>query len=320
MSGLRQHVQLSRSAGEVWTSIEKITPEEARRILDHAKEHFLNRRIKWLKVKAWAECARNGEWVTGVPLIFDSDGVLIDGQHRLLALIEANTTLEFVCVWGMARKDVVTVDVGCQRSAFDFLQMKGHKNGTAAAAIARLILAVERCGECSVSTLGGSSYSVPPKAIVDRVDADETLRHVASVVHGCGLSHLLRSTGLTGWLLYCAEKGLTENRSVFQDFVEVVTGRRPAISVHDPAHILRERLFRVEYVTSKTPAIVRLALAVKAWNKFVRGEMMVAGRSLRFRAVGSDAESFPQMSLDVPVLAAGYRPEANGEEMATAAR
>lgn len=76
------------------TIIKLITPEIAAYIL---RGNTHNREINQRQVAIWAEAMRRGEWkLTHQGIAISSDGRLIDGQHRLLAIIKAGIALEMM--------------------------------------------------------------------------------------------------------------------------------------------------------------------------------------------------------------------------------
>jgi hypothetical protein len=68
-----------------------ITPELAREFLSY---NYSNRPINKLIVKKYAKAMKNGDWkLTHQGIAFDERGHLIDGQHRLFAIIEAEVNI-----------------------------------------------------------------------------------------------------------------------------------------------------------------------------------------------------------------------------------
>ena len=64
-----------------------LTPAEAEAMLSH---NTRNRNVRVNDVAGYARDMLAGDWqFTAEPIKFDTDGVLIDGQHRLLALVAA---------------------------------------------------------------------------------------------------------------------------------------------------------------------------------------------------------------------------------------
>ena len=81
--------------------IETITPQDAERILkesekafSEAEGGFKQRNRRRDTVTAYAEDMAAGRWKeNGETIKFDSEGRLIDGQHRLAAVVKANTPI-----------------------------------------------------------------------------------------------------------------------------------------------------------------------------------------------------------------------------------
>jgi len=94
--------------------------------------------------------------ITGVPIIFDSDGQLIDGQHRLSACVIADAGFFTLVVQGVDRhKAVEYIDGGAGKTFGDRLKMRlDPGNANACAAVALLLW---QFGRPNVS----SSWPVP---------------------------------------------------------------------------------------------------------------------------------------------------------------
>lgn len=64
-----------------------VTPEMAAEMLRH---NVLNRRLNKTRVQTLISAIKNGTWTESPqPICFDKDGNLIDGQHRLEAIVRA---------------------------------------------------------------------------------------------------------------------------------------------------------------------------------------------------------------------------------------
>ena len=122
----------------MWTKVELITPEIARGYLE---QNCGNRKVSKYMVNMYSEAMKRGEWMlNGESIKFDVDGNLIDGQHRLYALIEANISLELLVVRGLQKSAFKTLDVGKKRTAGDCLSIEGIANYNQVASIVRLYM------------------------------------------------------------------------------------------------------------------------------------------------------------------------------------
>ncbi len=129
-----------------------ITPEMAERWL---KNNFRNRPVKDDVVRAYARDMLIGNWVTTHQGIgFNDRDELIDGQHRLLAIVMSGRTVRTMVTFGLpsavAGKEMTTMDAvdrGATRSVADQLKIQhGMKNGSLIAQLAAALSSI-CCGE-----------------------------------------------------------------------------------------------------------------------------------------------------------------------------
>jgi len=119
-------------------AIETITPARAQEYLTHNES---NRKVRPGRVAQYAEAMRRGLWhLTGDAITFDSYGRLIQGQHRLLACIEADTDLVTAVVRGVDPAAYTVLDSGLNRAASDAIASGGLSDQNQIAAISRVLL------------------------------------------------------------------------------------------------------------------------------------------------------------------------------------
>lgn len=104
---------------------EIITPDMAAKYLD--RNIASNRRMRMNWVNRMAADMRAGEWEEENPqntLIFNTKGQLVDGQHRLMAIITSGCAVKMF-VEDNVPDSVHMFDVGAKRSTTDVLTMGG---------------------------------------------------------------------------------------------------------------------------------------------------------------------------------------------------
>ena len=100
-----------------------ITPEIAEALL---AKNTTNRPLDKKKVQAWLKEMQANRWkLTHQGVAFASDGTLVDGQHRLHAIIENGTTVEMLVFLDCDKDSFDVLDVGKQRSHNDILRLGG---------------------------------------------------------------------------------------------------------------------------------------------------------------------------------------------------
>mgnify|MGYP006267278459 CR=1 FL=1 len=80
-------------------TVEVITPAEAQGYLNNNAKH---RPIKDKKVAEYMEKMQDGQWkLNGKTICFDSNGRLLNGQHRLSAVVRSGVPLTTVVIRGL---------------------------------------------------------------------------------------------------------------------------------------------------------------------------------------------------------------------------
>ena len=95
-----------------------ITPEWAAEILQ--TKNSKNRKLRGWWAEALAAAIRRGEWITTHQgIAFDEDGNIIDGQHKLKAVVLAKIPIEMMVFHGVPRSAFSVLDIGTKRSYAD---------------------------------------------------------------------------------------------------------------------------------------------------------------------------------------------------------
>lgn len=105
------------------SKIEYISPEKAAVYLKHNKQ---NRKVWQKTVDLYAGDMESGNWTTCTePIDFDEHGVLLEGQHRLLAIIQSGCGQSFTVNRNVPRSDSVNNGQGRPRSIVDSAKLSG---------------------------------------------------------------------------------------------------------------------------------------------------------------------------------------------------
>ena len=100
-----------------------VTPAHAAKWLE-GNTH--NRKLRQSVVERYARDMKAGRWqLTHEAIAFDQDNCLIDGQHRLWAIIEANTPAWLMVAYGVRAESRGVINGGLVRSTTDQLRL-GH--------------------------------------------------------------------------------------------------------------------------------------------------------------------------------------------------
>lgn len=249
---------------EIAFFIQTVTPADAKKWLANNDG---NRHISEQTVKGYVMAMRRGEWIlTGDPIKFSPEGRLLDGQHRLQAVIEYDKPVQFHIAENVPDEAFTVIDTGKNRTAGDVVSTKGYKYATVLAAAAKGILLFAK-GYYDISG-GTRRFGITNTQIFEWIekhpDVHEIAKYTQSVAHSFRyISH----ADLT--MLYCML--YKKNQVKCEEFFEKY---RTGIDLKekDPVRILREKLIRDSgLLRGKFSKRDKLALFIRAWNYTVTG-------------------------------------------------
>ena len=115
-----------------------ITQELAK---DYLKRNNQNRKVKKTTLNFYKNQMRDGNWKeNGEPIIIDVNGVIKDGQHRLMAVAETGYAYRVPVISGISTDVMDTIDTGTNRTASDILELEGFKYASLLASFIKIIL------------------------------------------------------------------------------------------------------------------------------------------------------------------------------------
>ncbi len=256
----------------------KITPTVAAEMLEGNTN---NRVISDPHVRYLTSEMKCGQWIdNGDPIRFNG-ATLLDGQHRLHAVIRSGVSISAVVIRGLSSEAFKTIDVGARnRTMGQVLQLDGEVNTTILGGAIRIV--VDMRGDQAWKR---SAVMLPPQFFFDFLKNEPGIRD--SVHFIVGLKYLKKIAGPTiaAGLHYLFSQ-IDEAKA--KEFMEDLdTGL-----VHDrfdPVYVLRQRLIENQSKRTKMERAMMLAFFVKAWNARFNGAQM---KFLRW----FDTESFPEIA------------------------
>lgn len=123
---------------------ELITPQRANELLN---DMVRNRKPNKKRVECLTDAMKNGTFTECVdPIAISSNGVLLNGQHRLLSIIRANVSVKMLVAYDVPMDAVI--DKGLSRSFGDSLYMRGmlpyEQSRQRIVSISRMFLALKK--------------------------------------------------------------------------------------------------------------------------------------------------------------------------------
>lgn len=272
-------------------NVETITPLQAARWLETMGT---NRKISKTTVARYARAIGAGEWLlNGEALKFDTNGQLIDGQHRLSAVVQANRPIQAVVVRGLNGRSFETFDSGKGRSIPDILSIYGYNYCIVLAGATRAAYIHKLRGKPVMS--GRDTMTVSSSTILSflRETPERENRLVLAAAEGS--KRAVRGTfyGPTTaaymWMVtHLADPVLADE--FFAAFENTVRDDHPVSLLVNRIAVDRTKK---SYMSREES----LALCIKAWNAFSQNLPL---KLLKYRMFGDKPDPFPEVyGLDV---------------------
>jgi len=130
-------------------NVESITPKKAKEYLESNRN--AQRHVKSVWVKQLARMMENGKYdgLNGETLKFAKNGkgwVLVDGQHRLNAVIEYGRPVKMLAIRGVDDSGFKTLDQGYSRTVENFYQIENQAYAKVCAQVAKWLCYAENGG------------------------------------------------------------------------------------------------------------------------------------------------------------------------------
>lgn len=210
----------------------EITPQLAKEML--ATNTAINRRVSERAVAKYVSEMQKGQWIedNGEFIKFDTRGQLIDGQHRLLAIIKSGCTIRMWVTRGVDDKAFLTIDTGLPRSIGAIAGISGVAMATQKTSIIRSLIRYR-----NLST--ADRFAAPTATDVIRIynENKSLIDEMTHIAHNLSnrTAIAIPESIIGGFLVFLIEKHPT----ILDFFNEVMTGRN---ITNNAVYLLRERI------------------------------------------------------------------------------
>lgn len=262
------------------SAFELVTPEKAKAWLRSNKNNRpLNGRHLLYLV---AEIQRNNFHTNGDSIKISTTGELLDGQHRLQAIVDTKASLHMFVVRGLDKKSFKYMDIGKNRTAGDILAIENVENPQNLSSMAKFILSFDagKYGQAAggtskmISRITNSDIS---KFVSKNLDALQESRNVGYHKE----NKLFHKATLSGLHFIFTRLNINTAKDFCQKCIE-----GDSLSKDSPIYMLRTRMLADIQSRRKMGPTERIALICKAWN-------YVRKKSTSSRLEWREEESFP---------------------------
>ncbi|GKQ33652.1 hypothetical protein [Streptomyces sp. A012304] len=249
----------------MYTEVRTVTPELAAEWL---KKNTLNRPLSRQTVAQLSRAIERGEWkLTHQGIAFDEEGRLVDGQHRLEAVVKAGIAVDMLVAHGVARTAFTVMDTGRKRTGRDALSLAGETNSTHLAAALR---GLQLYLSSPDATWSGGSSLVSNDQLLTTLEAHPEMRE--AINRGMALNRATKVTvtaASIGWYVTSRERADIDQTAWFEG---LITGA--GLTESDPRLVLRNTLLGMaagKRYRRKDDSREHLLYYLKAWNAWVEG-------------------------------------------------
>ena len=230
-----------------------------------------NRPISRLTVEQYTDDILNERWPnSGGTIKLNADLEMLDGQHRCLALIEANkinpaiTELPIPVLMGYTNDSQDYMDIGRQRTVADQLSMRGKPYAGVVSAAARHVVAYQINGGAEIIR-----HISHPKILKWVTDHPEIQDYAQVLSRHTANSSAIPVSGLVAAMWLLVDNGA--DAETVADFMNSVkTGAN--LPADDPVLALRTRTINAQTRNEDLNTTVRFLMVLRAWNMWRRGE------------------------------------------------
>lgn len=263
----------------------KVTPELAQDFLTYNTH---NRPIKDKTVKKYTADMLNDRWeFTGDVINWTVEGKMINGQHRLLAIIASGKAQVFHVQCGLKADAFNKMDIGKLRSAGDTLAMQGFSNYSVVAGVVRYVSVYKNdMLNDYINTTNKMKFSNQDIAEeAEKLDRELLQEAATTSVKFYGRVKFMDSTSIAPLFYIFAEK---DKEMALNFFDMLATGDGIGTEKYPSIFLLRNKLINSMSSGSKISVKHRWALIIKAWNFYKEG------RDIKLLTWNESQEAFPK--------------------------
>lgn len=242
-----------------------VTPEMASEWLEL---NVKNRNLDQKRVTDYAADMDAGRWeFDGATIRFAASGSLLDGQHRLQAIITHGRPVLCLVVSGLGERSQDVMDTGRKRTASDMFSIHGRPSPVLVASVARMANAWnEGRIRTSQSTIGKAESNA---LLRDVVADDPTIEWAATTAAQCSKEIPAKPTAIGFSLWLTGRADAAASIEFFESLRQMRTDGEG-----DPRYTALRRLQAAKQGRESLTSVEEAFILVRAWNAWRRGESL----------------------------------------------
>lgn len=259
---------------------QKITPAKAQEML---QKNSTNRPLTPSRVAEYSQSMQRGEWlVTHQGIAFDTAGTLVDGQHRLAAIVDADQPVEMTVFTEVPEGTFGVLDTGKKRSAADTLHVEGEKHTVQLAAMLKIVHLYDTRPELAWS---GRASRLSNPQVLELLEQHPKLRKYTAVGDQIGqATGMIRTAAGASSYLVDRANGRTDLSEWYEGVIEGTSLGKgdPRLAFRNTMHELSRQ--KVGQPLRRKDSREHVAIYLAAFNAWVAGDKV---RVLRYHPTES---------------------------------
>jgi len=251
------------------TTVKLITPGYAKQLLE---KNTINRRPCLPVINDYARQMAAGLWneETGESIKIASNGLLLDGQQRLMALIKANVELKFLVVDELDIDVFSVIDSGKKRSSGDVFYTSGITNANNIAAGLRKYTSLK--SRLTISNSSGNYRGITSSSeLLTLYSKRPNFFQMAGQMSALWYTksgRIMPPSEYIGYYTFFYDIDPDDSYTFMSKLGEGID-----LSYDSPIRLLRDKLLGAKINTRYSMSgFTKTALVIKSWNYFRNGE------------------------------------------------
>jgi hypothetical protein len=243
------------------SELQELTPEMAAEFL---KNNTHNRPVRPSHVKFLSRQMKAGEWVfNGATIVFDKDGQVLDGQHRLLAIVDSGVTCLTWVIKGVDPDAFATIDTNITRTKGDVVTIAyPHERKNVCKAVAS-------AARYRIMWPASSAIRPTNPEVLEFIWHNPLIWHCGNFVRDrVGRAPLVSE----GAMVALYHMFVRQDEIMATDYIsKLLTGEM--LTHEDPEYLLRDFFAQQRgRVHLEMPVVPKMNMVIRGWNTLRRGK------------------------------------------------
>jgi len=259
-----------------------LTPEIAEFLLGRNSK---NRQVKKDRVEQYVRDIKSGWTHNGDTIRISLSIIMLDGQHRCLAVMETGIAIETALSYGLPEDVFETIDTGRARTTSDVFYIAGIENNTRMTAITKFVMNFKKgCYEFAARGYSRGKLAITSTQALEFCKANkESLEQ--SYYYGFNKDNKIVSGTILASLHYIFKE---KNKFYADNFCKSLADG-VGLPKDSPIYVLRNKLIQDARLKRKMNIYEKVGIICKAWNYYIKNKKI---KNLNY---DTNNEEFPKI-------------------------